>query len=72
MPQRPSWAAWALSTFVRADLEVGKTYRVIIKSDPAAMNMSSLEHFAKYTGGLGGVDGVFNRVNISEVRILAR
>ena len=40
--------------------------------DDGAVNMSSFAHFQRYTGGLGGGAGVFNRVNIAEVKVLAR
>jgi hypothetical protein len=72
MPHLSTWDRWQDSSFVRAELVAGRTYRVIIASHADAVNMSSFEHFADYTGGLGGSSGVFNRVNIAELKILAR
>ena len=72
MPHLGDWSIWALSSFVEAELTAGVEYRVIIEGDDESVNMSSFSHFEAYTGGLGGSDGVFNRVNISDLRILAR
>jgi len=36
------------------------------------VNMSAFAHFEHYTGGLGGRDGAFSRVNIADLKILAR
>ncbi len=72
MPQRGSWASWGDSSWVRATLVAGKTYRIVVSGDGAAMNMSELQHFAAYTGGTGGSTGAFERVNISGVKVFSR
>lgn len=72
MPQLGDWARWGHSNFVPVTLTAGRSYTVTIESDPVYSNMSSLSHFASYTGGLGGSSGEFNRVNIAELRILDR
>lgn len=71
MPHLGDWARWEESSFVPADLEAGRSYRIIIRGDDDVVNMSSFSHFETYTGGLGGSGGTFNRVNIAELRILA-
>ncbi|HEY4182537.1 MAG TPA: hypothetical protein VGM90_37150 [Kofleriaceae bacterium] len=71
MPQTGSWDTWAESTFVTANLEAGKTYRVVVAQDGTSRNMSALSSFATY-GGTGGAGGEFSRVNISELKLLAR
>lgn len=73
MPHLGTWDRWTGSSFVSADLVTGHTYRVrIISDDPRANNMSARAHFARYTGGEGGTTGPFDRVNIAELKILAR
>jgi hypothetical protein len=72
MPHLGSWDRWEDSSFVTADLRSDRSYRIVIFSDERAMNMSSLAHFEQYTGGLGGSGGVFNRVNIAELKVLSR
>ena len=72
MPQVGTWSRWQDSNVVAVPLVAGRTYRVAIESDPGYVNMSAFEHFSAYTSGLGGIDGEFNRVNIAELRILAR
>ena len=72
MPQLGDWARWGHSNFVPVTLTAGRSYTITIESDPVYSNMSSLSHFASYTGGLGGSNGEFNRVNIAELRILDR
>jgi len=66
------WELWSLSSFVRVNLVAGKSYRLVVDGGGRAMNMSSFKHFEAYTGGIGGKSGVFNRVNISHVKILAK
>ena len=66
-----AWGLWRDSSFVRADLRSDRTYRIVIRSDPSAMNMSELAHFEQYTAGLGGSGGAFNRVNIAELKVLS-
>ncbi len=70
MPQRGRWDTWGDSSFVRAKVTQGKTYRVVILDDARSVNMSAFSHFATYTGGTGGTGGAFYRVNVSEVKIL--
>ena len=71
MPQLGSWDTWSSSTFVRAQLVAGKTYRVTVSATPDSRNMSAFSHFQIY-GGTGGMSGEFSRVNISELKLLAR
>ncbi len=66
-----NWGRWADSSFVRAELVRDRTYRVVIRGDDEMVNMSSFAHFERYTGGLGGRSGAYNRVNIAELKILA-
>ncbi|MFO0649580.1 MAG: hypothetical protein U0326_25325 [Polyangiales bacterium] len=70
MPQAGDWDAWRGSSFVRARLDPTRAYRIVVDGDERAVNMSSFAHFERYTGGTGGRGGAFNRVNISEVRVL--
>ncbi len=71
MPHLGSWSRWADSTFVRADLDANRTYRVTIDGAPTSRNMSAFSHFATYVG-MGGAGGTFERVNIAELKLLAR
>lgn len=66
-----SWSRWALSSFVAAELDAARTYRVVISADARTANMSARTHFATYRG-TGGAGGPFERVNIAELRVLAR
>lgn len=70
MPHLGAWSEWRDSTFVSVDLDAGTTYAIVIREDGASGNMSDLDHFSLY-GGTGGTGGRFNKVNISEVKILA-
>lgn len=70
MAQTGSWDEWRGSTYLRATLDPARSYRVVVDSDNRAVNMSSFAHFERYTGGTGGRGGAFNRVNISELRVL--
>jgi len=72
MPHLGAWDIWADSNLVRVVLEQGRTYRLTIDGGERAINMSSFAHFDTYTGGLGGQEGAFNRVNIAELKVLAR
>ncbi len=72
MPHLGTWSRWADSSFARVRLEAGRAYRFVIRSDDRAVNMSSFAHFEAYTGGTGGRSGTFNRVNVAELKILAR
>lgn len=71
MPQRADWASWGSSSFVRANLQAGKNYRIRLSQDDAGVNMSAFAHFAEYTGGTGGSGGAFFRVNVAELKVLA-
>lgn len=71
MPHLGSWDRWSDSTFLRADLDASRTYRIVIDSSPLTQNGSAFEHFAQYVG-LGGVGGEYTHVNISELKLLAR
>ena len=46
-------------------------FRIVIRGDDEVVNMSAFAHFERYTGGLGGASGAFNRVNVAELKILA-
>jgi hypothetical protein len=70
LPQAGEWSQWRGSTLMRVRLDATRTYRMIVDSDERAVNMSTFAHFERYTGGTGGRSGAFNRVNISEVRVL--
>lgn len=72
MPHVGAWSAWRDSSLVRATLTAGKTYKVVIKHDPSSINMSFFKHFELYTGGTGGRGGAFSKVNIAELKVLAR
>lgn len=71
MPHTNGWDAWRESTFVRASLTAGEVYRLVLRDDPAAPNMSAFEHFTHYTAGLGGSSGTFNRVDIAALEVFA-
>lgn len=71
MPHIGDWGEWRDSGFVEVDLQPGR-YRVVLDGDRRAINMSSFAHFSRYTGGTGGRDGAFNRVNIHAIKLLAR
>lgn len=72
MPHIGDWSVWRDSGFVEVNLPAAGEYRVILDGDDRAVNMSVFEHFSRYTGGTGGRDGAFNRVNISAIKVLAR
>lgn len=72
MPHLGTWDRWEDSSFMAAELDAARTYRIVIASDPSRANMSDFAHFESYTGGLGGSGGAFNRANIAELKILAR
>ena len=71
MPQRGDWSSWGDSSFVRATLTAGRTYRVRLAHDDLAVTMSAYSHFNAYTGGTGGASGEFFRVNVAELKILS-
>ncbi|MDI1483510.1 hypothetical protein [Polyangium sp. y55x31] len=70
MPHLAKWDDWRDSNFVAVDLVGGDTYTIVIKEDAGSGNMSDFAHFASYNG-MGGQGGRFNKVNISEVKLLA-
>jgi hypothetical protein len=72
MPHLGTWDAWRDSSFVRASLTAGKSYTIVLEDDAMAANMSRFQHFTRYTGGTGGASGAFSRVNVAEVKVLAR
>ena len=71
MPQRADWSSFGDSSFVRATLTSGKTYKVRLSHDARSTNMSSFEHFAAYTGGLGGKSGPFFKVDVRSLKLLS-
>ncbi len=60
------WERWGNSSFLPVRIEIGKTYRFVIRD---GMNMSYFAHFESYGGAGGGVEGL-NRVNISALKVL--
>jgi hypothetical protein len=70
MPHLGTWDDWRESSLIPVDLDAGTSYRIVIREDAAAVNMSERSHFELY-GGAGGSSGRFNRVNIAEIKILA-
>jgi hypothetical protein len=74
MPQLGRWDRWALSNLIPAELVAGRRYDVAITADDEYPNMTAFAAFETYgaSGALGGTGGAFNRVNIAELRVLAR
>jgi hypothetical protein len=72
MPHLGSWDRWAASSFVPVNLEAGRSYRVVVRGVVRGVILSSFAPLEGFTGGLGGSAGVFGRVNISDVWILAK
>lgn len=70
MPHLGQWDRWSGSNFIPVEVTEGARYRITVSQDDYAINMSTFEHFASYTGGSGGVGGPFNDVNISELKVL--
>jgi hypothetical protein len=70
MPHLGTWDDWRESSLIAVELDAAKSYRIVIREDGAAVNMSEREHFSLY-GGSGGASGRFNRVNIAELKVLA-
>ncbi|MDJ0615647.1 MAG: hypothetical protein QNJ63_02685 [Calothrix sp. MO_192.B10] len=73
MPQLGTWDRWLESSviFSQVDLIAGQDYEIKIFSDAQAINMSSFAHNENYTGGNGGRTGVYNYVNIAQVKLNA-
>jgi hypothetical protein len=63
------WSYLRNSSFVRATLQAGESYRVVISEDAYACNMSSFQHFALYNHQGGSAP--FNRVNVASLKIMA-
>ena len=68
LPHTGGWDVWQESTAVGLFLDAGTTYRLTLSDLP---NMTALDHFTPYTGGLGGGDATHNAVNIAEIKLLA-
>lgn len=71
MPHRGQWDSWGDSSFVRAELVRGRTYRVRLAHEERSVNMSAFRHFEAYTGGTGGRGGPFFRVNVAAIKLLS-
>ena len=73
MPQLGTWERWLESSviFTQVDLVAGQNYEIRIFDDAQAINMSSFAHNANYTGSNGGTTGVYNYVNIAQVKLNA-
>lgn len=70
MPHLGAWDRWADSTFVRVELEAGRSYSITLFHDETTINMSDFAHNALY-GGSGGVGGAYHYVNIAELKLLS-
>jgi hypothetical protein len=70
MPHLATWDDWRDSNLVPVELVSGQSYTIVIEEDDASGNMSDFDHFSLY-GSSGGSSGRFNRVNISDVKLLA-
>jgi hypothetical protein len=65
MPQTGD-ARWNLSTGFTFETAAGA--RCLLRVGDG-VNMSYLDHFARYTGGQGGESGALNRADIAQARI---
>ncbi len=72
LPQLGDVHRWGVSTLARVNVAAGETYRLVIDDDDGVGNMSYLSSATIYTGGSGGGEGVFNRVDLAAVKLLAR
>ena len=72
MPHLGTWSRWADSSFLPVTLDSSTAYRIVVDMDDFATNMSAFDHFARYTGGEGGANGSFFRVNIDQIKVLSR
>ncbi len=68
-PHTPSWSDWQDSQVLTADLTAGQPVYVQLTD---FQNMSYFEHFRPYTGGAGGGDSTFNRVNLAALKVLVK
>ncbi|ARN55963.1 amylo-alpha-1,6-glucosidase [Sedimentisphaera salicampi] len=66
---KSGWDVYRDSTFVYAELEKGKTYKVLISEDDYSRNMSYFEHYSPYKYS-GGGDEPYNYTNISQLKVL--
>ncbi|MGI6393351.1 MAG: hypothetical protein ACOX2F_01240 [bacterium] len=65
-----NWDRWENSSFIKVELQSGKDYKILIAD---GLNMSYFKHFIPYTGGAaGGGETVYNRVNLSAVKLLMK
>lgn len=66
MPHLPSWDIWGESSPLTAKLTAGTSYKIKFSD---FYNMSYLSSNSTYTGnnGVGGVNGISNRANITEL-----
>lgn len=62
-----NWDTWKDSSFIKADLDSSKSYKIVIKD---LFNMSYFDHFTIYTSGAGGGDDIYNRANIGGLKFL--
>lgn len=69
MPQTGSWDTLKDSSFVQVNLVAGKPYKIVIREDEYAHNMSYFQHFKIYNGTGGSAS--YNNVNITSLKILA-
>jgi hypothetical protein len=67
MAQSGAWDAWRDSSFLAVTLDAAEPVRVVIED---MEQMSSLAHYQRYTGGLGGGDAACNHVNVAEMKLL--
>jgi glycogen debranching enzyme len=59
------------SSPLRVGLELGRRYRIVVDEDDVSVNMSAFAHFARYTGGPGGVEGARNTLELRALRVTA-
>ena len=67
MPHMVDWDTWGESTLLRVNLTAGHTYRLVLRDH---QNMTGFDHFALYTGGMGGGSEPWNRFDVAEVKVL--
>ncbi|MCB9683094.1 MAG: esterase [Alphaproteobacteria bacterium] len=67
LPQTGTWDRWVDGGVVRVDLEAGRDVDVEVRDVP---NMSALEHFRTYTGGLGGGAEPYGFVDVAALKLL--
>ena len=67
-----AWDRFLPSSPIRATLETGHTYRILVTPDARAPNMSAFAHFERYTGGHGGREGPVDRIELRAIEVLAR